>query len=214
MGQKPLKAPTELGGVGRGLMAGCHLYLSIMATRTALPGVEEAAMRKRSIGNLLALYFLRRRYPLGQTLPRHSELWNNHILREGLPLLVHMYRSFIIQVLSILSVRPRLDVQKVRECNSEKGRDLYEGYLIQCLPLNDKVILLLAYCQIPSQNNFSIYLFITIYTIQPSLPNYNTNCECQEEEISTYSERRRKKQNISLVQGEGYSSHKGGDIVW
>lgn len=45
---------------------------------TTWQGVEKMARRERSVGKLLAMHLLRRRYSLGQKLPWHSELWNKH----------------------------------------------------------------------------------------------------------------------------------------
>lgn len=76
--------------------------------------VKDIAMWKITVGNLLALHSLRRWHPKGQMLPRHAEVWNKNIGRAGLLLPIHIYRSFIIQVLSELSVRSRLHAQKFR----------------------------------------------------------------------------------------------------
>lgn len=87
-----------------------------MATSVAMAGVEEVAMRKISVGNLLALHLLKIRYSLGQMFPRHSQLWNKQTLRREFmqPIPIHIYRSFIIWALSVLSVMPRIDAQKLR----------------------------------------------------------------------------------------------------
>lgn len=188
----------------RGLEEGVHLVLLLRQQERPRQGVEEVAMRKRSVGNLLALYLQRRRHSLGQTLPRHSELWNRYTLREGLLLPVHIYRSFIIQALSALSVRPRSDAQRSREYYLEQKGTLGD-YIIQFPNFIGILLPVSCHSLLPILSdyflnlNFSIYWLITIYTIQSLPPNLNSDCGCLEERLHLQWENKEKA--VSLAQG-------------
>lgn len=148
-------------GASRGLEEGLHLcLLTITATSTTMAGDQNNGHTKDTCWQFGSSAFTQEKALLRSNAPK--AFWTvKQTLTGRLLLPVHIHRSFIIQALSVLSVMPRLDAQKLREGCFAWGWDLRD-HLVQFPHCVDKEALLLICCQITFSSDHLILVFISL----------------------------------------------------